>query len=271
MQGRSAPLATTLTPVNALSEPNSAALAVIDDYGPIGKGASEARSVLAENGEEYIIKGPSLVPEHPTVGANEWIAARLADALGLPILDHRIVAMGTELFFASGWMQKPTFYPAIDGEIFRRCENRDRAYGVVVFDAWLINKDRHGANLVVRNSRNGNHLMILNDHSHLLVSPLGPSKIADLMGCVDQPPQSFITLPFIRDYITDPSEIRAVLDQIEALSETRIRAAVNSTPTKLLSMTDQGIYGDFLVERRALLREVMQNGSAAFPNLEGTI
>lgn len=244
---------------------------MVDDYGPIGKGASEARSVLAENGEEYIIKGPSLVPEHPTVGANEWIAARLAEALGLPILDHRILTMGGELFFASAWMQKPSFYPAIDAEIFQRCENRDRIYGVVIFDCWFINQDRHGANLVVRHSRNGNHLMILNDHSHLLVSPLGPQKSEDLMGHLNDPPSRFIRLPFIRDGITNPSEIRAVLDQIEALSDTQIRAAVNSTPVKLLSVAEQGIYGDFLVERRACLREVMHHGSAAFPNLEGTI
>lgn len=246
-------------------------LAVIDDYGPLGKGASEARSVLAENGEEYIIKGPSLVPEHPTVGANEWIAAQLAEIIGLPILDSRIVTMGGELFFASAWMQKPSFYPAIDAELFQRCENRDRAYGVVVFDTWLINKDRHGANLVVRNSKQGNHLMILNDHSHLLVSPLGPFGMAELMNCVQVPPQPFIRLPFIRDGITDPAEIRAVLDKIEALSETQIRAAVNSTPIKLLPVAEQGVYGDFLVERRACLREVMHKGSAAFPNLEGTI
>lgn len=246
-------------------------LAVVDDYGPIGEGASQARSVLAENGEEYIIKGPSLVPEHPTVGANEWIAARLAEALGLPVLDHRLVTMGGEIFFASAWMQKPTFYPAIDAELFNRCENRDRVYGVVVFDTWLINQDRHGANLVVRNAKGGNHLMILNDHSHLLVSPLGPHTTEELMGWVDAPPERFIRLPFVRDSIADPAEVRAVIDRIEALSETQIRAAVNSTPTALLAVAEQGVYGDFLVERRACLREVIHSGSAAFPNLEGAI
>lgn len=243
----------------------------MDDYGPIGEGASQARSVLAENGEEYIIKGPSLVPEHPTVGANEWIAARLAEALGLPVLDHRLVTMGGEIFFASAWMQKPTFYPAIDAELFNRCENRDRVYGVVVFDTWLINQDRHGANLVVRNAKGGNHLMILNDHSHLLVSPLGPHTTEELMGWVDAPPERFIRLPFVRDSIADPAEVRAVIDRIEALSETQIRAAVNSTPTALLAVAEQGVYGDFLVERRACLREVIHSGSAAFPNLEGAI
>jgi hypothetical protein len=259
-----------LTPTPAPSD-RLTPLPVIDDYGPIGKGASEAHSVLAENGEEYIIKGPSFVPQHPTVGANEWVAARLAETLGLPILDYRILSMGGDLFFASGWMQTPTFYPAIDAEIFQKCENRGRAYSVVIFDCWLINKDRHGANLVVRNSRNGNHLMILNDHSHLLVSPLGPFATSTLMSSVAAPPDPFICLPFIRDAITDPAEIRTVLDRIEDLPEDLIRDAVHSTPQQLLSTADQAIYADFLVERRGCLREVMQTGSSVFPKLEGSI
>src|SRR6266516_627460 len=83
-------------------------LAVLDDFGPLN-GASRARYVGAENGSEYVIKGPSLTPEHPTVGGNEWVAARLAEALGLPVLDYRIVSMEGQCFFASSYMQKPSF------------------------------------------------------------------------------------------------------------------------------------------------------------------
>jgi hypothetical protein len=54
---------------------------VMDDYGEIGHGASKAHTIAAENGEEFIIKGPSFTPEHPTVVANEWSAAQLAEAL----------------------------------------------------------------------------------------------------------------------------------------------------------------------------------------------
>src|SRR4051812_25670853 len=74
-------------------------LRVVDDYGEVGEGATNAHYVLAENGSEYLIKGPSLVAGHPTVAANEWIAARLADSLGLPVLDTRLVTMGGHLFF----------------------------------------------------------------------------------------------------------------------------------------------------------------------------
>ena len=67
---------------------------VVDDFGPVGAGASQAHTVLAENGQEYIIKGPSLVPNHPHVAANEYVAARLGQSIGLPILDFTIVEFG---------------------------------------------------------------------------------------------------------------------------------------------------------------------------------
>src|SRR5713226_7424324 len=155
---------------------------VEDDLGPVGKGASGARYVSAENGTEYLIKGPSLKlkstghPEHPHVAANELIAAGLARLLGLPTLDSRIVEMRGQLFFASVWMPAGTFYDPITAELFNGCANRDRTYGLVVFDAWLCNTDRHGGNLLVRRAgipdNGGERLsLLLNDHSHCLVLP----------------------------------------------------------------------------------------------------
>jgi hypothetical protein len=250
--------------------PRTPALAVKDDFGPIGKGASKARYVSAENGSEYVIKGPSLTPDHPTVAANEWIAASLASKMGLPILDHQIVTMGGNLFFASSYMPEGTWYPAIDRDLFERCENRDRAYDVVVFDAWLINLDRHSENLVVRHiARSARHLLVLNDHSHLLVSPIGPTTMEDLMGCLDQPPGRFVTLRFIRDSITDSARLSESLDRVEAPSDTDIRAIVASTPTELLSAHGQATYTEFLLERRLRLRGLFRSDVTAFPRPVG--
>jgi hypothetical protein len=109
--------------------PKTSAQAVMDDHGEIGDGATHAHHVSAENGEEFIIKGRSFIPEHPTVAANEWIAANLAEALGLPILPSQLLTMNDELFFGSSWMTRgSTWHPQIDRGLFKRCENQDRAY-----------------------------------------------------------------------------------------------------------------------------------------------
>ena len=276
VQGQSAPPANDTIPVTASHEPVGvapAALAVVDDYGKVPNGASEAHYVLAENGSEYIMKGPSFVPEQPTVAANEWIAVKLAALLSLPVLDHQILTMGGDLFFGSSWMQKPTFYPRIDEAKWKRCENRDRVHGIAVFDSWLINQDRHAANLIVRRikRRADRFLLLLNDHSHLLVSPLGPEKIDRLMRRVDAPPDLFVSLPLIRENVVEPSEIHAVIDRIEGLSDADIRAVVESTPDQLLQASDQATYAEFLTQRRARLRGLMQAGSSIFPNLKGAL
>jgi len=140
---------------------------VLDDLGAIGRGASAAHYVLAENGIEYIIKGPSFTPQHPYVAANELLAALIARQLGLPILDFAVVQMGQDLFFASAFMQGGTFHPQIRTDLFDRCENKERVYGMLVFDAWICNIDRHDGNLLVRTTRRGGQehtTLLLNDH-----------------------------------------------------------------------------------------------------------
>jgi hypothetical protein len=249
-------------------------LGVDTDYGPVGRGASNARFVLATDENEYIIKGPSLAPDNPLVGANELIAARLASKLGLPVLGHAVISWQGELFFASNWMNKSQFSPALDQELFLKCENRDCIYGAVVFDAWLINKDRHNENLVARRiSRTGppRHNLLLNDHSHLLVSPSQPDAVSDLMAQLDRPASNFVALDFVRASITDPARVQEALSAVEGLSDQEIEAVVTSTPEGLLSVTDQGVYAEFLVQRRSRLRAVMQKERSAFPNLKGAI
>jgi hypothetical protein len=217
-----------------------------------------------------LIKGPSLTPGHPTVGANEWIAAELAAVLGLPVQDHVVVAKGGHVFFGSRLMPDTTFFPALSATILARCENRDRTYDVVVFDVWLINPDRHEENLIARRVRNEDkHALMLNDHSHLLVNPLGPPTVSALMRAV-----SSSARPYVRQgccigaSIDDPRLLAAALDSVERLSEGQIRSTVATTPAELLSTADQTVYADFLVERQARLRDVVEQDSAViFPNL----
>lgn len=244
-----------------------AVLNVYTDYGEVGYGASSAHYVLAENGSEYIIKGPSFVPDQPTVAGNEWVAANLARQLGLPLLDFGLAAMGGDLFFASQWMDKSTFAPGITAELFARCANTDRIYGVVVFDTWILNRDRNNENLIVRLPRRPGdpHLMILNDHSHVLISPANPLAPERLLGRLDAGP--CVSLSFVREAITDTDRLNKALTAVEALPEDIIRQIITMTPEALLPPEYRDAYADFLVQRQGRLRPIMEGRRASFPNL----
>lgn len=245
-------------------------LSVLTDYGQV-EGASRAHYVRITNGSEYLIKGPSFVPEHPTVAGNEWVAARVAEALGIPVLGYRVVEMGGNLFFASDFMQEKSFAPGVHETLFGRCVNREwMAYRVVVFDAWLINKDRHNENLIVRLplQRGDDHVLILNDHSHLLVSPIEPRTAQGLASRLDATPDPYVSLPFVRESIVSMGRLSEALGAVEALPEAVIRQAVQSAPLPLLPSPFRETYERFLLERRARLRRVFQENTAVFANLQ---
>ena len=90
------------------------------DYGQVGRGASLAHYVLAENGSEYIMKGPTYTPDHHYVAANEIIAGQIIRMLGLPLLDCCVLEMSGVLYFGSAWISRVSeSYPAITDALLR--------------------------------------------------------------------------------------------------------------------------------------------------------
>lgn len=247
-------------------------VAVIDEYEKL-PGASNARYVLADDGKEYVMKGPTLSPNNPFVAANEWIAVRLAEELGLPVLDHRILKRGRDLFFGSAYMQAGSYSPELTAQLFAKCDNRDAIYMVVAFDIWLINHDRHNENLIVRHFRKPRppNQLFPNDHSHLLVNESSPRLSSELKKCLDDAPARFVTLQFVRESIINPTMLSDAIGRIEAVADRTIQSVVASTPISLLPTEDRAIYADFLIRRRRKLRVVVQNGRHAFPKLEGSL
>lgn len=245
-------------------------LRVIDDLGPVGQGASSARYVRAENGQEYIIKGPALTPNHRYVGANEYIAVRLARQLGVPVLDDRLVELNGELYWASAWMTTGSYRPFLDAGVLDRCENKDRVYPLVTLDSWICNVDRHEHNLLARSvGRAGDQrlAMLANDHSHCLVLPgKTPAELPDLL---DTPPGSYIRLGFVAEAVKDVGLLGAAISGVEGIADHLVEAIVRSVPDALLPAADQDPLTDFLVQRKARLRGVFVDGRTFFTQLGG--
>lgn len=245
---------------------------VIDDYGPVGKGASQGHFVLAENGNEYMIKGPALTPNHAYVAANELIAAQIAGSLGLPVLDYCIVETGGNVYSGSTVMPRGTFHAQTDATLFDSCLNADRVYDVVAFDAFVCNVDRHHENLLVRTRRPAGtqmdqNLLLLNDHSHCLVLPgADPASLAALLGT---PPSAYVSLDFVRDRILHVSMLSNAIQKLENFDDQAILAIVNGLPGAFFPGAGQQDYVDFLIGRKAELRATFESGRAVFANLGG--
>ncbi|CAN5533784.1 hypothetical protein BH20ACT17_BH20ACT17_13350 [soil metagenome] len=241
---------------------------MLADYGEIA-GASHAHYVRASNGSEYIAKGPIFAPDQPTVAANEFVAAHLAEAVGLPLLDYRVLDMNGDLLFASAWMDKGSFATGIEKYLLERCVNQDIVYELVVFDAWLCNTDRHNGNLIVRLPKKPGeaHVVILNDHSHLLVSQHEPTP-EGLLRQLDTSPRPYVSLPFVREAIVSKKRLGQAVIRAEAVPEAVVRTAVQATPEALLPGPFREVYERFLIERQARLRKVFKENLDVFPNLE---
>ena len=222
-----------------------------------------------ENGEDYVIKGPSLAPAYPYLAANELVSATIGRHLGLPLLDSTVVQMGSDLFFASTYMAKGSFYPQITEDLFNKCENRERVYTMVVFDTWLCNQDRHDRNLLVRAvKRSGSEVYTIlpNDHGHCLVADQTP---AILPGLLDSPPGQYLKIQYVAEAIRELGKLRQALDAVEAMKDVVLSSAVRSIPEKLLNSKDQGDYENFLMQRRTRLRRLFEDNRACFPKLAG--
>jgi hypothetical protein len=245
-------------------------LRVLDDYGEVGEGVSHARHILAENHEEYIVKGPQFSPGESYVAVNELLAAIIAKQLGLPVLDYGLVEMGGQTAFASHWMQTGSFDPGIIEATFLQCENRDRVYDLVVFDTFICNQDRHAQNLMVRRRRAASQpdrlALVLNDHSRALMPPgVSPSTISVWLGTS---PDLFVQLDFIRAAVTQVEALRAAIDAVERLSDEEVRSFVRIIPDDVLALAERSHLERFLLNRRAELRQVFRSATV-FPAVPG--
>jgi hypothetical protein len=239
------------------------------DYGEVGEGASLAHYIRAENGSEYIAKGPTFNPQLPYVAANELVCAELAAVLVLPVLDYRLIEDGNNLFFGSSWIEKnKTFYPGIDAALFARAANKNRGYDIVAFDYWIHNGDRNSQNLILRKQPVGGstaELLALNDHSHALIQAgTTPADLVQYVGAI--PP---VSLDFLRQFISSSSDLSASISLIEGVDSATINQVVAGVPEPFLAKSERSLVADFLVTRRGELRAMFNSSLGVFPSLGG--
>jgi len=117
--------------------------------------------------------------------ANEMIAMRLANFVNLPVpagvaLEESGTTYFCSMLFAGSGQKLP---PADTAKLVVRLPRL--ASGIVIFDTWIANGDRHEGNLSFNET--DEDVMIF-DHGQALFGQTGSSRLADLAGsfCIDR-------------------------------------------------------------------------------------
>jgi hypothetical protein len=129
-------------------------------------------------------------PIGPYIVANEWICSRLASHIGLPVPQAALITVTDQfiqatpqlrsvtgnnhlpeagLQFGSAWIDNATQFFSQEEVVaaLDHITNRDCVAGIMLFDRWLLNADRHAQNLL-RVPQNGMMRIIMLDHGHCL-------------------------------------------------------------------------------------------------------
>jgi hypothetical protein len=200
---------------------------------------------------------------------------QLAQALGIPVLDFAVLAMGPDLFFGSEMMERNT-YDTLTRALYLRCTNRSIIYKIVAFDVWLVNDDRHENNLLVRlvhqKGQEPRYELLANDHGHCLVLPRQDAgELVDLINapldCRQRRP--FVQVRFVRDDITETTRMAHAIREIQAITDQKLDDIIASVPSGLIGAAERAVYANFLKGRQDRLGWVFQNGGDLLPNLRG--
>lgn len=199
-------------------------------------------------------------PDRPYLAINEYVCAELGRVVGLPTVPGVVVNDGAlqgfvSLRFGPKGEQPP---PAIPSE-FAQAEP-DLAAGVVAFDCWIANPDRHSGNFAYSRSTSATHLF---DHDMALLGRRGASKLGELSGA-----HLLQRHPVARE-LRDPVPLLDWANVISHVSSRSIGLALGELRSAgLLTPEDAKIVADFLEQRSrgisAMLRQARDD--RAFPN-----
>ncbi|HKO53341.1 MAG TPA: hypothetical protein VJV79_36785 [Polyangiaceae bacterium] len=173
------------------------------EFGAVGQGDSDPRYCQIGG----ILKSNTL--KHPFLVANEYIAFRLGALVGLPTIPGVIVrGAASELGFVSLRFgprnERPP--PALVSDVIST--NERIGAGVVVFDSWLANRDRHTENLAFDVK---DRTALLFDHDRALCNMQGAARLDQVR---DDP---FVAMHCIAPHLTDGRLLADWVERVEWL------------------------------------------------------
>jgi hypothetical protein len=193
---------------------------------------------------------------HATVVANELVCNQLATALLLPtppgfLIQHGGAPYYVSLNFNLAGHNLPPADPAA-----LVAAHPELAWGITLFDAWVLNDDRHAQNIAFDTATN--HVQIF-DHSHALFAKRA------------QMPANAAALGFgnqcLAPRLTTVAGLLKWHARFVALPEFFVRTVVENVAEPQFNVTaaDAAFCADWLIDRRARLKDLVLANRGNFP------
>jgi hypothetical protein len=229
---------------------------MIARYKLLSRGAPVGAGVM---GADYVaVSGvaKSASAAHPYAVANELLCGQLGRGLGLPIppgfiIDDAGTPWHVSLNFNLAGQQLP---PADCAALVNAYPSL--AAGIVVFDSWIVNADRHPGNLAFDQASGGVNVF---DHSHAFYAAtfgrqylerFENSALAD-HNCLTQ-------------YLTDLTAVDEWLTRLDQIPRFWVESAVRDALAVGLPAADEQFCIDYLLGRRTRLRDLLRQQQHAF-------
>ena len=230
---------------------------LISRQGPVGLGVMGSDYVAVSGVAKATTAG------HPFAVANELICGQLGRGLGLPIPPGFIIEDGgtpwhVSLDFNLAGQQLP---PADCAALAQR--HPDLAAGIVVFDSWIVNADRHPGNLAFDQSTGGVNLF---DHSHAFyAATLGRQYL------INHENAALAHSHCLTPHLTDLVGVDRWLGRLNEVPRFWVEDAVQSAVSVGLPAADVQYCIDYLLNRRSALRGLLQQQQNAFRSVAPTL
>lgn len=217
-------------------------------------------------GAQVYLKKPNDTPP-PYYVANEYICAELARLIRLPVPPAFVARYGGDLCFCSlDYNLSADRLPPIDPEVAIR-EEPNLCAGVIAFDIWVANTDRHRRNISFQATRDPHRLNAI-DHGHALFAASDSlTWAADRFAVEGAQRGGRGNRQCLLDWLADDQRLSDWVGRIERLDSGTIREIFQDAIAAELpeDLAKQG--ASFLLDRRQKLRQLVSSNRAEFPKI----
>jgi hypothetical protein len=195
---------------------------------------------------------------------NEFLAARLAASLGLPVPEFQVIQFQGPLAAPEQWFcsrRKPGGNPT--PETFQRLVNGEQLPGIVAFDVWLCNTDRSRSNMWAENLVSGDERVWMIDHGHTLLT----SGSLEALPRLDA--QRIMRYGDLLEAVVNVNALGIALGTLAALPDEAVEESVHAAPAAWVpDPTLLSPIADFLLRRRIAVRRIIEANLHRFPGMQ---